>query len=352
MGVLNWLDGRSIIMQPSIPWFDPIDSSPDAARFVRMLQSSATAAEKIRGVQSFWNIDGQSSYQQQWGSLALTASYDVAAARMAEPHIDALSILSEAGLHIPKDSLWGVYAAEAPPLHLDALVDASGETVLHGTKPWCSLASELSHAVVTAHEGRKRRTFAVALKDPRVRPSEQAWPSIGLHDVPSGPVTFERMPAIPVGDVGWYFHRPNFAWGGIRVAACWFGGALGLARAATQKHLRRERSALGDSLFGQLDAEIFKLRTVFHYSAMVADSDEQWGSEQAWRLALRMRNLVYESSLRIQQLSLELAGPQLITSDPQFAKAHADLTVYLSQHHGTRDSAALGSSLRSSSDVP
>ncbi|MBR7502934.1 acyl-CoA dehydrogenase, partial [Mycobacterium tuberculosis] len=107
--------------------------------------------------------------------------------------------------------------------------------VLYGEKAWCSLATELTHAIVSVRLGEARQTVAVDLTGPGVHPAEADWPALGLAEIPSGPIVFDGARATEVGPPEWYLQRPGFAWGGIRVAACWFGGALGLARNAAQR---------------------------------------------------------------------------------------------------------------------
>jgi hypothetical protein len=92
-------------------------------------------------------------------------------------------------------------------------------------KPWCSLAALLSDALVTASVPAGRRLFAVGLRHAGVRVSTGGWHARGLVDVASGPVEFHRVPVRPVGGPDWYLSRPGFAYGGIGVAACWYGGA-------------------------------------------------------------------------------------------------------------------------------
>lgn len=125
-----------------------------------------------------------------------------------------------------------------------------------------------------------------------------------------------------------------------------------MARSAAQVHLRRTGpSPMGEMQLGQLDAEVFAVRTILSQAATAADGDKKFLRAQAWRLALRVRNTVYRSVQRIQLLSRELAGPAALTGDAAFAKADADLTVYLSQHHGPRDEAALGDNICAESDL-
>lgn len=61
-----------------------------------------------------------------------------------------------------------------------------------------------------------------------MRVAESGWVAKGLTEVVSGPIDLLNCPARPVGSDGWYLARPGFAWGGIGVAACWFGGAVGV----------------------------------------------------------------------------------------------------------------------------
>ncbi|MCI4010813.1 hypothetical protein [Brevibacterium sp. ZH18] len=340
----NHLDLQSqILSAPLAPWYG---DSLATDTLTKLVTGNATAAQKITSLQSCLGLSGTSSQLRQWESLARIASIDIAVARMLEPHVDALGILAEAGLEAPAaQSTWGVYAAEVPG-KVVTLTEADGSVIINGEKAWCSLASELSHAVVIAHHGEHRRACAVGLDHPKVKADPSSWPSLGLKEIPSGSVAFDHVPAEFVGPDGWYLDRPAFAWGGIRVAACWFGGALGLARNATRRHLARPSPAqIGDMAVGQIDAEIFTARSVLAEAAGAADGEEPYSRAQAWTLALRVRNIVYRASQRIQHLSRELAGPAALTGDAAFAKADADLTVYLSQHHGPRDEASLGAEL-------
>jgi hypothetical protein len=294
-------------------------------------------------------LNPESRWAERWAALERLAAQDLGAVRRIEPHLDALAILRQAGLPTPDPSTtWGVYAAEAPGHRLEATPLAAAQSkparthLLTGVKAWCSLAGSLTNAVVTAHVDGGRRAFAVDLRHPGVTVVESAWPSRGLAEIPSGPVRFESVPAEPVGGVDWYLTRPGFAWGGIGVAACWFGGALGMARRA--RAAARTGSPIKAALIGQIDAAISVCRLALADAAAQADSGDMPGAD-SWALALRVRNTVHDGAQRIQTLSRELAGPALLTGDEAFAKADADLTVYLSQHHGLADHAALGTSV-------
>ncbi|MFF8895531.1 acyl-CoA dehydrogenase family protein [Brevibacterium casei] len=329
------------------PWYRPGTDSPHEDEFLKLVTSTAPLATRLAALQGFWNLTGTSSALKQWDALTAIASADVAVARMLEPHIDALGILAEAGHPTPgPESSWGVFAAEIPGRVVTATPAADGTLVLYGEKAWCSLATELTHAIVSVRLGEARQTVAVDLTGPGVRPAEADWPALGLAEIPSGPIVFDGARATEVGPPEWYLQRPGFAWGGIRVAACWFGGALGLARNAAQRHFGRPQpSPLGAMTLGQIDTEITAARTVLAHAAQLAGSGDIDSHDDSWTQALRVRTIVYRACQRIQELSRELAGPAALTGDREFAKADADLTVYLSQHHGPRDEASLGEAI-------
>ncbi|MET3809917.1 acyl-CoA dehydrogenase family protein [Arthrobacter sp. UYEF3] len=298
-----------------------------------------------------------------WEILASVTAVDVAAGRILEPHLDAAAILAQAGGaaaadfasdrvsdrvpdSVPFEGAWGVFAAEAPGLTLEA-GDAAGRTVLNGSKPWCSIAAQLDHAVLTARlAGGGRAAFAVNLHAAGVSFADPKWTSLGLREVPSGTVHFEAVPAIPLGGAGWYYQRPGFAWGGIGVAACWLGGAVAVARSyqgALQKAADggREPDQLALAHLGEIDRTLAALIQYFARTAARIDAGELSGPG-AWSEALRVRGGAAAAVERIQTLVSQNLGPGPLAFDPRYAKRMADLSLYIRQHHGMRDDAQLG----------
>lgn len=322
---------------------------PDAGRLSRVLAA----------FEAQWGDLSEARPSRVWTALASTAALDLGAVRMAEPHLDALTILAQAraagepSFEPPAGSTWGVFAAERSDLRLEARPTgpAAGTFAgpapfdLTGVKPWCSLGGQLSHAVVTAHTEAGRQAFAVELGTERVRAVEDPWPSRGLAEIPSGSLGFSGAPAFPVGGPGWYLERPGFACGGIGVAACWLGGAVGLARTAARAAERRREAPdfpVTASLLARLDGELETARLSLEAAAAVAEGHRENPLPSEWALALRTRNAVFRAAREAQSLSREIAGPAALAGDVRFAKADADLTVYLAQHHGQRDEASLG----------
>nr|WP_307105747.1 acyl-CoA dehydrogenase family protein [Arthrobacter globiformis] len=323
-----------------------------------------------------------------WELLASVAAVDVAAARVMEPHLDAGAILSQAGTPESFTGTWGVYAAEAPGTRLAAEAgpgeagpaeaepgeaEPAGKATgvqLNGSKPWCSLAQFVDHAVVTAHtETGGRAAFAVDLRAAGVTCDVPEWTSRGLREIPSGTVHFDRVPAVPLGGDGWYFQRPGFAWGGMGVAACWLGGAVALGRHFEAALLRgarsqREPDQVALAALGEVDRI---LTSTLQYLTRAADAVDAAGADRepavegahgepntggglgldssavgGWSEALRVRGTVAAAVERVQLLVSQNLGPGPLAFDERYGKCMADLSLYVRQHHATRDDAQLG----------
>jgi HAMP domain-containing protein len=313
-----------------------------------------------------WPKPGEGNTGLLWELLATVAAIDVAAARVFEPHLDALAILAQAG-HDPSraSGAWGVFAAEGPGMRLAAESNGSG-VLLSGSKPWCSLAQVLDHAVVTAHtDDGGRAAFAVDLRHAGVTCEEPEWVARGLQEIPSGTVRFDRVPAQPLQGTNWYFSRSGFAWGGMGVAACWLGGAVGIAR-DYRDSLRagrlsgREPDQVALASLGELDRT---LTSALQYLAGTAEGIDQRGQVSAeqvpadqgsslqrnagritpWSDALRVRGTCAAAVERVLTVVGSNRGPGPLAFDRTYAKRMADLALYVRQHHGMRDDAQLGS---------
>lgn len=280
-------------------------------------------------------------------TLASLGAVDATAARAVEPHLDARAILDQAGLGpviedigADEKSTWGVYAAHAPGHRLQATSDGPGWT-LSGVKPWCSLSRQLSHAIVTAHvSDGERRAFAVRLDPAVITTLDADWVARGLVAVPSGPIAMDAAPAAPVGESGWYLERPGFAWGGIGVAAVWYGIAFGLLEALRDY----ARTHAGDRIvlaqLGSADELMFATATCLEASAREIDAGSAGATANL--LAQRVRAVTARAAEAVQQIAGHALGPGPLVGDEGYARRVADLTVYLRQHHGERDLAQLG----------
>jgi alkylation response protein AidB-like acyl-CoA dehydrogenase len=336
-------------------------------------------------------LPGGGSTPRLWEMLATVAAADLTVARVVEPHLDALAVLAQvagpplegapvegagvghpdsegagsglAALGVGPTSTWGVFAAEASGVALTA-EQHDGAWTLTGTKPWCSLAAELTHALVTAHVGGgRRRLFAVDLRADGVVVQPDRWVARGLSAVRSGPVDFSAVPAHPVGADGWYLARPGFTWGAVGVAAIWWGGALGVARRTAEwaRPAPADAAAAGRSTdpiammhLGVTDLEVETGRLALRHAAeeidrraaLPAGEDAREGIRRESRiLAQRTRSVVARAAEEIVRTSRHAMGPAPLALEERHARRVADLELYLRQDHAEVDTAALGRAL-------
>ena len=282
---------------------------------------------------------GEGATGELWGSLASIAAIDLGAARAIEPHLDALAILNEADVAADPSRSWGVFASEAPGTTLEAVEGDLGWTV-SGTKQWCSLAGSLDSALITA----SGRLWSVDLHDAGITVDTAAWRSRGLVEIPSGPVTFDTVGVEPVGGPGWYLERPGFHWGGIGVAACWFGGAVGLARTLFNAPPRGDFALMH---LGAIDEQLEACRVVLTEAANAVDR-----REPARLLAKRVRATVARTVEDVLLRVGHALGPAPLALDGAHAKRVADLQLYLRQHHAEKDLASLGGALVDGGELP
>ncbi len=290
-----------------------------------------------------------------WESLATLGACNLSVARTIEPHLDALSIIHQAAsieldaVMEADDSCWGVFAAEGKDHHLQAHRHGDG-WVLTGMKPWCSLATHLTHAIVTARTDSGRRAFAVSLKDPGVSTFDAGWVALGLPEVTSGPVSFDHVPATPIGGTGWYFSRPGFAWGGVGVAAIWFGAATAVARRVYTHCKGREADQISLMHLGLVDGHLAAARNGLAVAARRADGARRAGPDAL--TAARARAAVVLASESILELAGHAMGPEPLAFDSDHASRTADLAFYLRQDHAERSVASIGQKLLAQSQLP
>lgn len=326
---------------------DPDDGPPLDATMDRVRAASGDVAAAIEVAPALADgapFPGEGGTSTLWSLLAGVAAVDLTVARVAEPHLDALAILRQAGAPAAPDAVFGVYAAERAGLAVESR-QQDGVTVLDGVKPWCSLAASLGSALVTAATPQGRRLFAIDLHDPGATALPGQWHARGLSAVESGDLRLTAVPALPVGAAGWYLERPGFAWGGIGVAACWYGGAVAVAQRLLQSTNGREPDQLALAALGEADRLLHGARLALAAAARQVDAGAAVGAAGAL-LAARVRGIVATAAERVLILAGHALGPAPLTLDEQHARRVADLTVYLRQHHAERDDVRLGAAVR------
>jgi alkylation response protein AidB-like acyl-CoA dehydrogenase len=278
--------------------------------------------------------------------LAELAARDLSLGRLAEGHADALSILREAGQPIPAPvSSYGVWAARAGRGETGTVATrVPGGWRLSGTKPYCSGSVHLDRALVTADAPDGYRLFDVSVAEQVVALTPGSWRAVGMADSESETLAFGG-PVLPdsaaVGPPDFYLRRPGFWFGSVGVAACWYGGAKGLVDAL----LAALRDDAGDHALadvGRAVAIVSGLAAYLEHAANAIDADPFDGQGQGHRRALSVREVVHHGCLRALALVAAAGGAGPLCHDTAQARRAADLFVYLAQHHGGRDAAALG----------
>ena len=211
-------------------------------------------------------LPGSGATWQRWAAFADLAEEDLSLARLGEGHADAVAILAELAGPAPRPgSRWGVWAASPPGPSVTA-TRQGGSWVLRGTKQYCSGARVCTHALVTARAGDEERLFAVAAGD--LEPQAGTWPATGMAGSDTLDVGFPAVPAEPVGPPGGYTGRPGFSHGGAGVAACWYGGARGVARTLARAAAKGD---VGPHALAHLGAVDIALRTTQDALGRAAD---------------------------------------------------------------------------------
>ncbi|WP_439380138.1 acyl-CoA dehydrogenase family protein [Amycolatopsis lexingtonensis] len=291
-------------------------------------RTTASIGAELRSLHAAGDLDlplpGASGTAARWAALAVFGRRDLALARLAEGHADAVAILAEAGRSPVPGALYGVWAAKSGGT--GALEDG----VLTGTVRFCSGLSLLDRALVAAGD----RLVEVDLTEPGVRRHPDAWQAVGMDASDSGDVVFDRVRADLVGPPGWYVARPGFALGGAGVAAVWLGGAAGVFDGVLA--YLRERGGTDEHQLAHVGA--------IHTALTAADAVLARAAEGPVDplLAGTCRAIAERTAVEVLERALKVTGPTPACRDRRFAQRVADLPVYVRQHHAERDLAALG----------
>jgi hypothetical protein len=278
------------------------------------------------------------------GVLAETAAEDLDVARLAEAHLDAVTILAElGGPGAPTESCWGVWASEPPGVEVWAGRGDDGGWRLEGRKPFCSgAAGPCTHALVTARADDGRRLFAIDLAEDGITVAAGEWQATGMRGSAAATVDLHDVAAVPVGGPGAYLDRPGFWHGAVAVAAAWFGGAVGVAAPLRRAGREGRLDDHGLAHLGAVDAALAAARCLLHDAAVGLDADPGEPLATARLRALRVRAVVEDSVDTALRRTGRALGPGPLVRDAAHARRVADLGIYVRQSHAERDLATLG----------
>lgn len=292
-------------------------------------------------------LPGAGHTLERWRALATVASHDLSLAKLYEGHTDALATLAELGAAdaAPKGSSWGLWAAEAPQGRtVITSRTPAGEVRLDGAKCWCSGADGASHALLTAWwpGADAPQLVAVAIDQPGIRVDRQGWQAVGMAGSASLDVRFDHARARLVGEPGDYLRRPGFWHGGAGIAACWYGGALAIARTLHASLARvdaAQRDAHRLASLGRIDVALAATAALLHDGAHWIDAHPRQDARQQ---ALRLRLAAEDAATRVLADAGRALGATPFCRDRRFAQMAADLPVFIRQSHAERDLQALG----------
>jgi hypothetical protein len=228
----------------------------------------------------------------RWAALARWGRTDLPLARLAEGHTDAVAILRELGGRPHRHACYGVWAAR--PGGVGAELNGEPRR-LTGTVRFCSGARDLDRALVVAAAPDGMRLVDLALDQPGV--------------------------------------------GGGGVAAVWLGGAAGVLDDVLP-FVGADPHRLAH--VGALHAELQAVDALLVRTAETIDADPTDAHRTAVWTARAAAERVCRSVLDRAPLAAGAAG---MASSATLGPRLADLQVFIRQHHGERDLAALGAAV-------
>lgn len=319
--------------------FDPDDPASLGAMLRAIIERGYDRAPALP-------LPGHGQTLQRWRALAAVAACDLGLVKLFEGHTDALAILAELhGPTPPAGSSWGVWAAEPPDARVHAsyagIRNKNAELRLDGTKAWCSGARALSHALVTAWLDEQPVLVAVDLNQPGISIDTSKWRAVGMQATASADVSFKGTPATLVGGPHAYVRRAGFWQGGAGIAACWYGAAAQIGEMLRDACAQRA-DPFRLAHLGAVDIALQAAAAVLRESAAFIDAHPR---DDAQRVALRARLAVEHAAGAVIEHATRALGAGPLCRDARFARALADLPVFVRQSHAERDLAALGALL-------
>jgi len=277
---------------------------------------------------------------------------DLSLARVAEAHLDAKSILAEAGVPARDNIFYGVWASESPGSQVLLTMEANGELFLDGEKRFCTGATFLDRALITARETDGPGLFDVDLRLPGITVHQSTWATAAFADTGTSCVSFSRVRLsndARVGTANWYLTRPGFWAGALGPAACWAGGAAGLCTAALHAGINNVH---GRAQLGALRANVWGSKAILRQAAIEIDRAPA-DIPRLEKVALMARHLIERNCTDTLDRFGRATGPRLLAFDEEASRRHAELSLYIRQCHAERDLETLDSlNTTASSSVP
>lgn len=290
-------------------------------------------------------LPGAGSTPARFKRLFEVGREDLALAKLAEAHWDAVAILAEAEVTAQPGVLYGVWASEIPGEGISMTKSDDGWTI-NGSKRFCSGLGIVDRALITVTEPRGYLVDVdMRQQRERIRMDASMWATEAFRSTQTGRVEFEDYRIsdqdIP-GGFDFYLTRSGFWHGGCGVAACWIGGAAGLVDYA-EISKRDDPHTLAH--LGAMNAALWGVAAALERAGCEIDRDPS-DSEAAFLRALRLRHLAEQGCSEILHRLTRAFGPHPLAIDAQISRRYQELDLYLRQSHAERDLETLGRSVR------
>jgi alkylation response protein AidB-like acyl-CoA dehydrogenase len=214
-------------------------------------------------------------------------------------------------------------------------------------KEFCSGSGIIDRALVIATTEDGQRMFDISVPEQVASVVPNSWPSTGMAASASETLEFGG-PAIPeefvVGLPEFYTARPGFWFGATGVAACWYGGAVGLINDLVEC-VDPEPSELVLMDLGEAVSALEAMRTSLMAAAREIDQDPSDEHDGARFRAIVTRQLVHECAKTVLERVASAGGARPLCHHEGQSRRAADLYIYLSQHRGRRDAVEIGRTL-------
>lgn len=289
-------------------------------------------------------LPGRGRTAERWAALAGYGRRDLCLGRLAEGHTDAAAILAEAGRRPEPGCLYGVWASRHGGGGARLVPERTGGWSLTGTVAFCSGAGLLDRALVVADRPGDGAPVLidVGVDSEGVSVDQTSWPALGMDASASLDVTFVGVAVAPADLVGpprFYTDRPGFALGGAGVAAVWLGGAAAAFEAARGVVAGPDPDPHRLARLGGLHTGLAAADALLARSAAAVDASPL--GDHAVTVATCRSAAEALGRRMVDEVPL-VTGPSPLTRERGLARRLADLQVYIRQHHGGADLAALG----------
>jgi len=284
---------------------------------------------------------GQGETAKRFARLFEIGREDLSLAKIMEAHWDAIAILQEAQHSILPDTLYAVWASEAPNQVLQ-LIETSNGPMVSGTKAFCSGAGLIDCALVTVQKPEPRLVLLDFKKHPnKFTFSTEAWQTSAFSETQTATVEIQGIPVTRedcIGGENWYTERVGFWQGSVNPAACWAGGAAGLLDYAKNSK-RMDAHTLAH--LGAMQSNIWTCEAILEKAGHAIDQYPDI-SELAQQIGLNARHQIEQLCTDTIRRFARAYGPFPLACDSEISRRYIELDLFLRQCHAERDLESLG----------